>query len=195
MHVSSNTSMQASSQTVPPPEQTDSTDIATALRIGLRALAKAVTVISCRHGSRRYAMTATAVNELSMDPPSMLICVNKSASLFAPLAEGANFCINILQATQAEISAICSGKARGEARFAVGSWRDSPLGPPYLQEAQASFVCRNVSKLEFGTHGIFVGQVEQVYMREQKNPLVYMDGRYGAFACTYPPGSIPERRT
>ncbi len=36
---------------------------------GLRALAKAVTVISCRHGNTRYAMTATAVNELSMDPP------------------------------------------------------------------------------------------------------------------------------
>lgn len=187
--------MQASSETLMPPEPTDNADIAAALRVGLRALAKAVTVISCRHGNRRYAMTATAVNELSMDPPSMLICVNKAAGLFTPLTEGANFCINILQASQAEISALCSGKVRGEARFSVGSWGDSSLGPPYLQEAQASFVCRNVSKLEFGTHGIFVGQVEQVYMREQKDPLVYMDGRYGAFACTYPPGSIPGRRT
>jgi flavin reductase (DIM6/NTAB) family NADH-FMN oxidoreductase RutF len=158
-------------------------EIATALRIGLRGLAKAVTVISCRHGGKRYAMTATAVNELSMDPPSMLICVNKSAGLFVPLADGAHFCINILQASQAEISALCSGKVRGEARFSVGSWRDSSLGPPYLQEAQASFVCRNVSKLEFGT---------QVHMREQNDPLDYMDGRYGAFACTYPPG-IPGR--
>lgn len=185
--------MQAS-QTLPDTQQSDSADIANALRIGLRGLAKAVTVISCRHGGKRYAMTATAVNELSMDPPSMLICVNKSAGLFTPLSEGANFCINILQASQAEISALCSGKVRGEERFSVGSWCESDLGPPYLQEAQASFVCRNVSKQEFGTHGIFVGQVEQVLMREQHNPLVYMDGRYGAFACTYPPGSIPGRR-
>ena len=167
-------------------------EIATALRTGLRGLAKAVTVISCHHGSTRYAMTATAVNELSMDPPSMLICVNKSASLYAPLADGAHFCINVLQASQADISALCSGKARGEARFSVGSWSDSALGPPYLQEAQASFVCRNVSKLEFGTHVIFVGQVEQVYMRAQNDPLVYMDGRYGAFASTLPSG-IPGR--
>jgi flavin reductase (DIM6/NTAB) family NADH-FMN oxidoreductase RutF len=190
--------MQVSSKIVPPAVPptlpTGHTEIANALRTGLRALAKAVTVISCRHGDTRYAMTATAVNELSMDPPSMLICVNKSAGLFIPLAAGANFCINILEASQAEISAICSGKVRGEARFAVGSWGDSTLGPPYLQEAQASFVCRNVSKQEFGTHGIFVGQVEQVYMREQNNPLVYMDGRYGAFAGTYPAGSIPGRR-
>lgn len=179
---------------VPSTQPSDHTDIANALRVGLRALAKAVTVISCRHNGTRYAMTATAVNELSMDPPSMLICVNKSAGLFIPLSAGANFCINILQASQAEISALCSGKVRGEARFAMGSWGDSTLGPPYLEEAQASFVCRNVSKQEFGTHGIFVGQVEQVYMREQNDPLVYMDGRYGAFASTYPPGSIPGRR-
>jgi flavin reductase (DIM6/NTAB) family NADH-FMN oxidoreductase RutF len=163
-------------------------EIAQALRIGLRGLAKAVTVISCCHGSRRYAMTATAVNELSMDPPSMLICVNKSASLFLPLNEGAHFAINVLQASQAEIGAHCSVKARGEDRFALGSWRNSELGPLYLQEAQSSFICRNVSKVEFGTHGIFVGQVEQVYMREANDPLVYMDGRYGAFASTVAPG-------
>ena len=172
--------------------QTGPVEIAAALRMGLRGLAKAVTVISCCHGSTRYAMTATAVNELSMDPPSMLICVNKSASLFAALTDGAHFCINVLHATQADISALCSGKAKGEARFAVGSWRNSSLGPPYLQEAQSSFVCRNVSKLEFGTHGIFVGQVEEVHMRPRNDPLVYMDGRYGAFASTLPQG-IPGR--
>src|SRR5690606_5973382 len=49
--------MQASSETLPPPQPTDSADIAAALKIGLRALAKAVTVISCRHGTKRYAMT------------------------------------------------------------------------------------------------------------------------------------------
>jgi len=161
----------------------DQQEIAAALRIGLRGMAKAVTVISLCHGSKRYAMTATAVNELSMDPPSMLICVNKSASLFLPLNEGAHFCINILQASQAEIGAHCSVKARGEERFALGSWRNSELGPPYLLDAQSSFICRNVSKVEFGTHGIFVGQVEQVHLREQNDPLVYMDGRYGAFRC------------
>jgi flavin reductase (DIM6/NTAB) family NADH-FMN oxidoreductase RutF len=177
---------------IQPHAPTSTAEIAAALRIGLRGLAKAVTVISCCHGSTRYAMTATAVNELSMDPPSMLICVNKSASLFAALADGAHFCINVLQASQADISALCSGKAKGEARFAVGSWRTSSLGPPYLLEAQSSFICRNVSRLEFGTHGIFVGQVEQVRMRERNDPLVYMDGRYGGFASTLPPG-IPGR--
>ena len=161
-------------------------DIATALRIGLRGLAKAVTVISCCEGGTRYAMTATAVNELSMDPPSMIICVNKNASLYAALAAGTDFAISVLQASQKDISALCSSKAKGEARFAMGAWRTSTLGPPYLQDAQASFICRNVTRTEFGTHGIFVGQVEQVHLWARNNPLVYMDGRYGGFSDAAP---------
>ena len=158
-------------------------EIAKALRDGLRSLAKAVAVISCEHNGVRYAMTATAISELSMDPPSMLVCVNKTASLYEPLSEGAHFCINILCSEQSEISNLCSGKAKGESRFAVGSWLWSPLGPPYLEDAQANIFCRNVSKnFEHGTHNVFIGEVEQVLRRDLTNPLVYMDGRYGEFA-------------
>lgn len=163
--------------------KTDTREIAETLRDGLRSLAKAVAVITCGHEGQRYAMTATAISELSMDPPSMLVCVNKTASLYAPLSRGADFCINILCAEQSEISTLCSGKAKGESRFAVGSWLWSPLGPPYLENAQANIFCRNVSKsFEHGTHNIFIGEVEQVLRRELANPLVYMDGRYGEFA-------------
>lgn len=162
-------------------QRPDPAAIAASLRIGLRGLAKAVAVISCHDGSRRYAMSATAISELSMDPPSMLICVNRTASLYTPLSAGANFCINILQASQSDISLLCSGKVRGEARFSLGAWQSSPLGPPYLADAQSNIICRNVSRIEYGTHGIFLGEVEEVRTREVHDPLVYMDGRYGAF--------------
>ncbi|MEA1672771.1 flavin reductase family protein [Nitrospirillum sp. BR 11163] len=161
----------------------DAATIALALRKGLRSLAKAVVVITCRHGGQRHAMTATAVSELSMDPPSMLICVNKSASLFAPLSQGADFCINILTARQAEISALCAGKEKGEARFSVGDWRQSPLGHAYLADAQASIFCRSVANTMFGTHGLFIGEVQEVIDLAPIDPLVYMDGRYGCFVA------------
>lgn len=162
---------------------TDGADIAAALRKGLRSLAKAVVVITCRHGGERYAMTATAVSELSMDPPSMLICVNKSASLFEPLSQGADFCINILTADRSEISTLCSGREKGEARFAVGDWRHTALGLPYLADAQASLFCRNVANTSFGTHSVFIGEVQDVLHLAAIDPLVYMDGRYGRFVA------------
>jgi len=164
------------------PVEATSSDLAMALRQGLRSLAKAVVVITVRHDERRYAMAATAVSELSMDPPSMLICVNKSASLFTPLSAGADFCINILEASQAEIAGRCAGKASGEERFGLGDWRESILGPPFLQGAQASLVCRNVSKLEYGTHGVFIGEVAEVFQRTPVDPLIYVDGQYGRVA-------------
>lgn len=148
------------------------------LRDGLRRLAKAVVVITCAHEGQRYAMAATAVSEVSVDPPAMLVCVNRSASLHAPLAAGAGFCINILHSSQEAISALCAGGAQGEARFEGGDWAISDLGPPYLRDAQASFICRQVQAGGYGTHGIFVGAVEQVFTHGAVDPLVYVDGRY-----------------
>lgn len=160
------------------PAQASREEIAVALRRGLRSLAKAVVVITCRRGGERFAMAATAVSELSMDPPSMLICVNKTASLYAPLTAGADFCINILRSEQADISMQCGGKAKGEQRFEFGAWRESSVGAPYLADAQASFVCRNTLATEYGTHAIFIGEVVDVFDGAPIDPLVYVDGRY-----------------
>lgn len=163
--------------------------LAVQLRDGLRRLAKAVVVITCRHEGQRFAMAATAVSELSMDPPSLLVCVNRTASLHEPLAQGADFCVNILHRGHSGISAACSGKARGEARFATGEWGAMPDGCPVLENAQASFYCRNEREtMSYGTHRIVIGRVEAVRIAGEVDPLVYADGRYFGLG-----GPIAER--
>ena len=159
------------------------------MRDGLRRLAKAVVVITCEHGGTRYAMAATAVSELSMEPPSLLICVNRTASLYAPLSSGANFAVNILHSSHETVSAACSGKLKGEARFEQGQWARSSLGPPYLEDAQASFVCRNDRQVDHGTHGIFIGEVVDVLSHGAVDPLIYVDGRYTVVGPAETPAS------
>lgn len=156
----------------------ESADIAAQMRAGLRRFAKAVVVITAQHGDQRYAMAATAVSELSMDPPSMLICVNRTASIHAPLAAGADFCLNILHSSQEAISAVCSGGEKGELRFQQGAWATSGGGLPYLEDAQASFMCRNDRAIDYGTHTVFIGLVDEVLTSGAVDPLVYVDGRY-----------------
>lgn len=156
----------------------DSDTISMQMRGGLRRLAKAVVVITTKKDGQRHAMAATAVSELSMDPPSMLICVNQSASLHPILESGADFCINILDAAHVHISAACSGKVKGEARFEIGSWADSSIDLPRLEDAQASFVCRQTKQVPYGSHSIFIGDVVEVFSSEAVDPLVYVDGRY-----------------
>ena len=157
---------------------TPSLAVADQLRNGLRRLGKAVVVITAWQEGKRWAMTATAVSELSMDPPSLLVCINKTASLHAPLTAGVNFCVNILRADQLAVSQTCAGKVKGEARFAEGRWRSGACGTPYLCDAQASFFCEYETHIEYGTHAVVIGAVREVHTSGDVDPLIYLDGGY-----------------
>jgi flavin reductase (DIM6/NTAB) family NADH-FMN oxidoreductase RutF len=159
-------------------EPLDNQDVAANMRLGLRRFAKSVMVISCVSNGTRYAMSATAVSELSLDPPTMLICVNQSANMHGPLAEGADFTINMLHAGQEHIARNCAGALRGEERFDEGDWQASDFGPPVLNDAQAYFVCRQEQRIDYGTHSIFIGQVVAAHAAQVIDPLVYVDGGY-----------------
>ena len=71
--------------------------LAAQTKLALRRLASAVAVVTCRDGQRRHAMTATAVNAMSMQPPSMIVCVNRSAAFHAAISSATSFAINILR--------------------------------------------------------------------------------------------------
>jgi flavin reductase (DIM6/NTAB) family NADH-FMN oxidoreductase RutF len=156
----------------------DEQQVQAQLRNALRRLAKAVVVVSCHHEGRRYAMSATAVSEVSIDPPSMLVCISRTASIHLPMSASADFCLNILHGSHEEISALCSGKAKGEDRFSVGDWRTSEEGIPYLADAQANILCRSGVALATKSHSIFIGQVLRAMQSGEVDPLVYVDGRY-----------------
>ena len=123
-------------------------------------------------------MTATAVSELSFDPPSLLICVNKTASLYKPLLDGADFSVNILHSSHDEIASLCSGATKGEGRFTQGKWSRNEQSIPSLEDAQAVFTCHNQLRFEYGTHAVFVGRVVEVFSSGAVDPLVYVDGKY-----------------
>jgi flavin reductase (DIM6/NTAB) family NADH-FMN oxidoreductase RutF len=152
--------------------------LAESMRGALRRLAKAVVIITCKHDGRRYAMTATAVSELSMDPPSLLICVNRGASSAGALAAGADYGVNILPASQESIARRCAGGVFGEDRFLEGAWREAPGGTPYLEDSQAFFICSQDGRMSYGTHEIIIGRVKSVGLTGSVDPLVYVDGRY-----------------
>jgi len=160
----------------------DTVDVSSDLRAALRRLAKAVAIISCCYENQRFAIAATAVNEVSLQPPTMLACVNRQGSMHVPLSRDAAFCINILHESQAEISALCSGKAHGEMRFSQGAWDFNDKGVPFLRDAQASIFCQTDLALSRGTHTVFIGNVFEVRQHGPVAPLVYVDGRYAALA-------------
>ena len=151
-------------------------------KLGMRLLAGAVNLITSVHGGRRYGMTATAVCSVTADPPTVLVCINKLATTHGIVAKSKLFCVTVLRADDWELSTTFSGAASGEGRFKTRDWTHLATGAPVLIDALVSFDCRVVKKVTHGTHGIFLGQVEQVLVGKPGKPLLYSEGQYAKLA-------------
>ena len=141
-------------------------------------LGASVTVITSHDGTRKYAMTATAVTSLTMDPPALLVCINQENGLHHALSDGYGFCVNILFGDQKGISDTCAWKEKGEDRFNLGDWQDGPDQIPYLTDAQASIFCDLDDTHVYGSHSIFIGKVRKIITREDISPLMFLAGNY-----------------
>lgn len=146
-------------------------------RDAMRRVAATVNVISICVGNEPMGITATAVSSISMDPPSLLICINRAASLHAPMGDVTHFRVNVLHRDQEGIAQMFADRSQHALRFSAG-WNVDCTLPPRLIDAQASMLCRRIDHHQFGTHSIFIGVVEEVSVREDVHPLVYLNGRY-----------------
>jgi flavin reductase (DIM6/NTAB) family NADH-FMN oxidoreductase RutF len=147
-------------------------------RQAMRRVASTVNVITVCVGGEPMGITATAMSSLSLDPPSLLICINRSASLHSPLEDVSHFCVNVLHRSQEDIAQMFADRSRQALRFATG-WTVECDRPPRLADAQAAILCRRIHHHGYGTHSIFIGQVEEVAVRGDVDPLVYVNGNYG----------------
>ena len=151
-------------------------------RDAMRRLASGVAVVTSADGDgRRFGMAATSVTSLSMDPPSLLVCINKSSSILKPLIESRRFSINMLTDRQIDILE-CFGASRlAEKRFSFGNWTTSDGSAPCLEDALAWVDCSLDDHWIYGTHRIIVGRALAVgHGIDGCRPMVYYDGTPGA---------------
>lgn len=156
-------------------------DLQQDFKSAMRRLAATVCVVATADDDGWHGMTATSVTSVSMDPPSVLVCVNTTATLHQILHAGGRFCVNVLRASQ-EVHAgtFSSSKIRGADRFADHAWKASEEhdGLPYLVDAQANLFCDIDQAVSYGTHTIFIGRVKAIRIGELVSPLLYADGQY-----------------
>jgi len=152
------------------------------LRLGMRRLAAGVCVVSMQVNGQRYAMTASSVTSVSDEPASLLVCVNKNASMYSLLTMGQPFVVNVLSQSQQLVSNTCAARDTGEGRFSCGDWQEDDQGLPYLADAQVNFFCRvDNDNYLYGTHQIVIGRLDKALIGPGAvNPLVYVDGGYAA---------------
>ena len=154
-------------------EQNINTDFLEAMR----KMTSTVTVIASREGDTQYAMTATSVVSLTLEPPSMLICINKKASIHSILSEKAKLSINILSTDQKEFSELCSNKSRENDRFKGDDWSYQD-DIPYATNSVSSLFCECKQVIDYETHSIFMCKIISLINNDSRDCLLYHNASY-----------------
>jgi flavin reductase (DIM6/NTAB) family NADH-FMN oxidoreductase RutF len=121
---------------------------------------------------RSWGLTASSFSSLSVDPPLVLICLDKAASTHTAFTTASRFMINILAEKQTSIARRFA--TSGIDRFGAGDMEPAELGLPGLPGALARVACRRHDILNGGDHSILIGRVEAAYV-SHGIPLVYCD--------------------
>lgn len=161
-------------------------------RLGMRRLAGAVNIVTAEHAGHRFGLTATAVCSATAEPPTALICINRSAATHAAIVRSGAFCINVLRNEDAELANAFSGTQSGEARFKAGEWLRLASGAPALASALASFDCRVAKSLDHGTHTVFLGEVGSIVIGRKGKPLLYAGRQYARLTSLAHGEPLPE---
>ena len=160
-------------------------DLRMRFRTSLRLLASTVALVTASHGDRRGGLTATAACSLSIDPPLMIVCINRRSRTHRLICDSDRFCINYPGIHQAEIAQLFARHlADSEDKFAIGSWGVSAFGNPILLDGLATVECSVRRRIDEGTHSVFIGAVLDVVAQKQYEPLVYSQGGFARLVPT-----------
>lgn len=140
--------------------------------------ATGVTVVTTRNNDVNFGITASAVSSVSVEPPMLLVCVNKSTGTCHAISESGSFTINIMKENQSEL-ALQFARPNTD-KFKDVDYSYGELGNPVLNDTLAHLECRVVEEVTGGTHSIFLGVVEKAEANEG-DPLVYYRAKFGQF--------------
>ena len=119
-------------------------------------------------------LTLSAFCAVSLTPPLVLVCIDKTSNTLPALQSGGGFTVNFLAGGREHLAVLYASKA--EEKFEGIAWRppDHPEGGPILHEDSAAYaVCVTRQAIEAGDHWVFIGEVRAGGVIEGRLPLVY----------------------
>jgi flavin reductase (DIM6/NTAB) family NADH-FMN oxidoreductase RutF len=151
-------------------------------RVAMRHLTGGVSVITVGRGQELSGMTVTSVTSLAIDPPTLIVGVNRQASSWPLLQRYGSFGVNILSADQIDVAERFSGIGglKGIDRFVGAEWTKGISGVPLLVGALAAIECDVDDIVERHSHAIVIGRVRLLQQTARKAALAYWQGSYVA---------------
>lgn len=151
-------------------------------RNAMAQLGAAVNVITTDGPAGVAGFTASAVCSVTDSPPTLLVCLNRSASAWPAFRDNRALCVNTLSADQHALSTLFGGKTAMADRFAAAQWQTLASGAPLLDAALISFDCEITQRVSVGTHDILFCTVLAVAQGEARQGLAWFDRGYHTFS-------------
>jgi flavin reductase (DIM6/NTAB) family NADH-FMN oxidoreductase RutF len=148
----------------------------------MRQLTGGVSVVTAGRGRDISGMTVTSVSSLSVDPPALIVSINRESSSWPLVKRYGFFGVNILTSDQLDIAERFTGKGglKGVDRFAGARWLTRASGVPLLADALAAIDCEVEDIVERHSHAIIIGRVLDVTVSPRTAALAYWQGQYVA---------------
>lgn len=151
-------------------------------RTVLGRFATGVTVVTTMQGSQRVGITVNAFTSLSLDPPLVLICIDRTSRVHDALLESGSFAVNFLAANQANISTcFASNSDRRYRDFGGATSHPVATGAPIIDGCLGYVDCKIVNTFPGGDHTIIIGHVEALDASDDA-PLLYYRGQYATLS-------------
>jgi flavin reductase (DIM6/NTAB) family NADH-FMN oxidoreductase RutF len=145
----------------------------------MRHVPTGVTVVTSLKDGEPRGITVNSFASVSLEPPSLLICINREARSYLFISTSRVFCVNVLAGDQRRLAEHFSGKVRDRQFIEIG-YKTDATGAPVLDGALAHFDCELAHEYLFGSHSILIGHVVSCSARAG-SPLGYFNGGFHDF--------------
>ena len=158
----------------------------TELRRVFGCFATGVTIVTCRTPEFAHGITVNSFTSVSLDPPLVLICVDRRTIAYELLPKAGAFAINILAENQRWISDFFAKRLAIDPadEFATIPHHSGNGGAPLIDGAIAYIECRLASTIPAGDHDIFISDVLSADIQSDDPPLLFHRGRYPMMVAT-----------
>jgi len=148
----------------------------------MRRWGSGVSILTTMREGGIMGITVSSFCSVSLNPPLILVCIEKKARNHQLIEKHRAFAINVLKTGQERLSELAAGHAGEHGNLLEDvPYRTAGTGAPILEDSLAWFDCSLQAVHDGGDHTIFVGRVEAAGHSEGR-PLLYYEGDYHRMA-------------
>ena len=140
-----------------------------------RQFVTGVTVITAMDDDTPKGLAVNAFASISLEPPTVMVCVQRTSNTHDCLFRAEHLAINILSTAQLDV--VNRFAAKSDDKFAGLDWRPGPFGSPLIARSSAQMEVEIRERLQASTHTVFICRVRHAEVTDYP-PMVYSAGKF-----------------